>query len=78
MGQGFSTPPLSALPPNNYLHFQGVADSVWVIVHSLGFHPNVTVVNSAGQQVEGDVEYLDPNSLQVTFIGSFAGSAFLS
>lgn len=93
MGLDHSQPPLTDLElrstpvpveivlgqsPNEYLHFQGVAAAVWSITHNLGFFPGATVVNSTGQVVEGDVVYVDVNSLTITFNGSFAGSAFLS
>ena len=61
-----------------YMHTQGVASSTWVIAHNLGFHPNVTVQDSAGNIVEGEIAYTNTNSLTVSFASSFSGKAYLS
>lgn len=68
----------SGAAASTYLHVQSVPASTWTINHSLGFYPNVTVFDSAGSQVEGDVTYLDLDSLTVAFSGSFAGEATLT
>lgn len=64
--------------PIAYAHTQGVSNSVWVIQHNLGFYPNVTVVDSAGTIVEGEIEYTDVNNIRLTFSDSFSGKAYLS
>jgi hypothetical protein len=65
--------------PNDYLRFtQSVPNNVWTIAHNLGFYPNVSVVDSSGNSVEGDIKYLDLNTVQISFIGGFAGDAYLS
>jgi hypothetical protein len=43
------------------------------VAHNLAKYPSVTVINSANDEVVGDIEYLGLNSLRVTFIGSFSG-----
>lgn len=48
--------------------------STVVVIHNLGKYPAVTVINSAKDEVVGNVEYLDLNSLVVTFSASFSGS----
>lgn len=62
----------------SYIHAQGVASSSWVITHNLGFHPNVTVVDSAGNIVEGELSYTNLDSLTATFSTAFSGTAYLS
>jgi hypothetical protein len=59
-------------------HTQGSASNSWVIEHNLGFKPNVTVVDSAGNIVEGEITYTNSNSLTVSFQASFSGYAYLS
>ena len=59
-------------------HVQAVPASVWNINHALGAEPNVTVVDSAGTQVEGEVEYLDADNVRLTFQSGFSGEAYLS
>ena len=61
-----------------YAHTQGVSASTWNIVHSLNFKPNVTIIDSAGSVVEGEIEYLDNNNLVLTFAYAFSGNAYLS
>lgn len=62
----------------SYVHTQNSAASVWTIVHNLDFQPNVTVVDSAGSEVEGDIEYVSGSTVQVTFSAAFGGVAYLS
>lgn len=62
----------------SYVYEQGVAASTWTIDHNLGFYPSVTVVDSAGNMVSGEVNYASINRVVVSFNGSFAGSAYLS
>jgi hypothetical protein len=59
-------------------HMQGSASNSWVINHNLGFKPNVTVLDSAGNLVEGEFAYTNSNSLTVSFQSAFSGNAYLS
>jgi hypothetical protein len=61
-----------------YTHHQGVASTVWTINHALGFRPNVTVLDSLDEEVEGDIDYIDNNNLTVTFSANISGEAYLS
>lgn len=54
------------------------AQSVWLITHDLGFNPNVTTTNDAGEEIVGLVEYLSDNTLQITFSEAVSGWAYLS
>ena len=62
----------------SYDHMQGAASSSWSITHNLGFKPNVTVIDSAGNIVEGEIAYTNSNSLTVSFQSAFSGYAYLS
>jgi hypothetical protein len=62
----------------SYEHTQGSSSNSWVIEHNLGFKPNVTVVDSAGNIVEGEIAYTNSNSITVSFQASFSGYAYLS
>jgi hypothetical protein len=62
----------------SYEHTQGSSSNSWVITHNLGFKPNVTVVDSAGSIVEGEITYTNSNSITVSFQASFSGYAYLS
>jgi hypothetical protein len=67
-----------------YRHVQGVSSAVWTITHNLGFHPGgVAVRDSGGDLHEGQIEYLDTNTIRVSFFvagepAGFAGEAFIS
>lgn len=63
---------------SRYVHTQSSASTVWHITHNMRFFPNVTIVDSGDNYVVGDVEYIDWNSLDLTFTHSFAGKAYLS
>jgi hypothetical protein len=62
----------------SYVHVQGVGASVWNITHNLGWYPNVTVIDSTGRTVEGDLLHIDSDTLRLTFTGAFVGTAYLS
>jgi hypothetical protein len=62
----------------SYEHTQGSSSSTWTINHNLGFKPNVTVVDSAGNIVEGEISYTNSNSLTVSFSTGFSGKAYIS
>lgn len=60
-------------------HFvQNVAATVWDIEHNLAKFPSVTVIDSGGTMVVGDVLYLDENHVRLTFSAAFAGTADLN
>ena len=62
----------------NYTHIQGVASTLWNIAHNLGKYPSVTVLDSALNEVVGEVVYIDFNNVQVTFSAIFSGTATLN
>lgn len=69
-------PPLST--DFTFVHDQMIASDTWVIIHSLEGFPGVTVVDSAGSEVIGDVQYDSQDQVTVRFSAAFAGQAFLS
>lgn len=62
----------------SYLHEQTTAAAVWTIQHNLGKYPSVTVVDSAGDECEGGVDYVGLNTVILTFSLAFSGRAFLN
>jgi hypothetical protein len=62
----------------SFEHNQGSASNSWTITHNLGFKPNVTVIDSAGNIVEGEIAYTNSNLLTVSFASAFSGKAYLS
>lgn len=61
-----------------YVHTQSTAAATWTINHGKGYFLNLTVVDSAGTQVEGNVTYQDNNTIVVEFAAAFSGKAYLS
>ena len=57
---------------------QSTPSNVWVIRHGLYKHPSVTVTDSGGNEVVGEVEYIDMNVVKVTFASVFSGKAYLN
>ncbi len=66
-----------------FTHDQGSAAHTWVITHNLNKHPSVTVIDSAGTVVIGNMEYNSSNQITLTFYSKavlveFAGKAYLN
>jgi len=59
-------------------HNQGTASSVWTINHNLGKNPSVTVIDNGNSVVEGEILYIDINTISITFSSAFAGDAYLN
>jgi len=74
----FSWNDLSDKPKLSYLHTQAVASASWNIPHAMGYFPNVTVVDSSGNEVLGDVQHVDAFNVIITFGAAFGGQAYLS
>lgn len=67
-----------ALIPKRFVFSQPVAATSWSITHDLEGYPSVSVVDSAGSVVIGDVEYNSDSSITVSFESAFAGTAYLT
>jgi hypothetical protein len=57
---------------------QGQAATTWVITHTLGGKPSVTIVDSADTHVFGDVTYNSTTQITVNFSAAFSGKAYLT
>lgn len=60
-----------------YTHVQSVAASIWEVEHGLDKNPSVTVIDSAGTLLIGDVDYVNLNKLIITFGVPFTGKAYI-
>jgi hypothetical protein len=61
-----------------HVHEQGQASSTWVITHTLGGKPSVTIVDSADTAVFGEVQYDSTTQVTVYFTVPFSGFAYLT
>ena len=62
----------------SYVHDQLSSSSTWTVIHNLNKYPNVTILDSAGTLVIGEIEYLSKNSLMLRFAAEFSGKGYLS
>lgn len=63
---------------DTYIHVQNQASDCWFIEHKLKKYPSVTIVDTAGTVVVGDVLYVDNNNIICTFTHPFSGTAYLN
>lgn len=64
-----------ALP--QFIHDQAIPAATWYIVHNLNRLPAVTVLDSADTEVVGNVDYIDLNTIELTFSAPFGGRAII-
>ena len=62
----------------SHIHNQTVSSSTWNITHNLNKYPSVSIVDSSNEEVIGEVEHINANSLTVKFSAPFSGKAFLN
>lgn len=62
----------------NYTHIQITPSSEWVIKHNLNKYPSISIVDSGGNIVIGDISYMDMNEARITFTTEFSGKAYLN
>lgn len=48
------------------------------INHNLEKNPSVTVIDTAGSEILGDIEYVDQNTLTLIFSAAVRGTAYLN
>ena len=69
----------SGAAAGTYTHTQSSASATWTVVHNLGYFPGgVSVVDSAGNKVYGDVTHTSANQLVINFTAGFGGKVYIS
>jgi hypothetical protein len=61
-----------------FIFTQEAAALNWVITHTLGGFPSVTIVDSANTHVFGEVIYNSTSQITVLFSAAFSGKAYLT
>lgn len=61
-----------------YLHSQASPSATWVINHNLGKFASVNVVDTANDEIIGDVRYNGINQITITFSTPVSGSAYIN
>lgn len=51
---------------------------IWTINHNLGYRPSVIIQDYNQNTIEGALEYLNANTVKITFSAEVAGFAYLS
>lgn len=62
----------------NFLFKQNEASAEWLIVHNLNKYPAVSIIDSAGEEVVGNITYDSKNQVTIKFNGAFKGTATLN
>ena len=62
----------------HYVHKQETSSDTWEVTHGLGKEPAVTVIDSAGTEVIGEVEYVGLNKCILRFQAPFSGKAIFN
>jgi hypothetical protein len=72
--------PLGNNDPNDLgqVYTQTSPSTVWNIVHTLAFVPNIVIVDSENNVIEGNYEYISDNEITATFNTAISGKAYLS
>ena len=61
-----------------FVYNQAISSDVWDIEHNLDKYPSVTVVDSGGSVVVGEIVYINKNNGRITFTSAFSGKAYLN
>lgn len=60
------------------VYTQTSPSTVWNIAHTLGFTPNIIIVDNSGEVVECALDYVSATQITATFSEAIAGTAYLS
>ena len=69
---------LGIVNDKNFVYVQATSSDVWEIEHNLDKYPSVTVVDSGGSVVVGEIVYINKNNVRITFTSAFSGKAYLN
>lgn len=72
--------PLGNNDPNDLgqVYSQVSENTVWNIAHTLGFTPNIVIVDTEGNVIEPAIEYINATQIRATFSQPTAGKAYIS
>ena len=69
---------LGIVNDKNFVYVQAISSDIWEITHNLNKYPAVTVVDSGGSVVIGEIVYIDKNNVRITFASAFSGKAYFN
>jgi hypothetical protein len=62
----------------NFVHTQSSSSATWTVTHNLNKKASVTIVDSMGTTVVGQVDYVNDNVVTISFKSAFSGKAFIN
>lgn len=62
----------------NFIFTQGVASTVWNVVHNLGKRPSPVIIDSAGTEIEGQINHISNNAFDVLLNAATTGSVYIN
>lgn len=62
----------------NYVHDQQVASATWTVTHNLGKFASVGIVDTVGDEVEGEVRHNSINQVTIIFSAPVSGKAYIN
>lgn len=65
-------------PATTFVYPEGAPNTVWKILHELKRYPSVTVLDTAGDEVQGITVYNSNEELTITFSAAVTGEALLN
>lgn len=72
-----TTDPISGFA-RRHVHTQTTPSTEWIITHELTGRPSITIVDSAGTVVIGEIQYDSDVQITVSFTAAFSGYAYLT
>lgn len=69
---------IGIISDRTYVYTQTTAASTWFIPHNMNKYPAVTVKDSEGNIVIGELEYTDINNVKIIFSSAIGGTAYLN
>lgn len=68
----------SIINDKQFVFEQAVSSNLWIVEHNLNKKPSITVVDEYDRVVECQKEYLDNNTILLTFNFAFKGKVYLN
>ena len=68
----------SAAGDLNFIFTQAIPSATWTVTHNFGKFPSVSIVDTDDQEVFAQVDYIDTNSLTITFSSAQSGKAYIN
>lgn len=77
-GDGGTPPPTPTESDKTFVYEQQTTFDSWRVVHNLGKYPSVSIVSYSGNEVVGDVQYINENECILTFSVGVNGKAYFN